>query len=162
MAEPEKHFRSLIASAKKEITEYSIRPIGRGLKVIEKIDKCDLLVVDDEPSFRSFLVGYFRHMIPRIKIKLAKDGEEAYDLALEFRPRIIWTCIRMPHMDGFELIESIKKNPDIRNAKIIIYTAYHSEEIKNQAFELGADAFLPKGNYEQLEEGVKIVTNFLK
>jgi two-component system alkaline phosphatase synthesis response regulator PhoP len=126
------------------------------------MDKCDLLIADDEPSFRLFLEVYFKQMIPGIKIKLAKDGEEAYDLTLRLRPRILWTCIRMPSMDGFELIESIKENPDIQNTKVIIYTAYHSGEIKNQAIELGADAFLLKGDYEQLEEGVKIVVNFLK
>jgi CheY-like chemotaxis protein len=129
---------------------------------MEKIDEFDLLIVDDEPGIRLFLEVYFKRMIPGIKTKLAQDGKEAYDLALKFRPRIIWTCIKMPSMDGFELIESIKKNPDIQNTKVIIYTAYHSGKIKNQAFELGADAFLPKGDYKQLEEGVKIVTDFLK
>jgi CheY-like chemotaxis protein len=63
-------------------------------------------------------------------------------------------------MSGLDLIKSIKKNPDIRNAKIIVYTAYHLG--KNQALALGADAYLHKGDYEQLENGLKIVANFLK
>jgi YesN/AraC family two-component response regulator len=129
---------------------------------MEKIDKCDLLIVDDEPGYRLFLEDFFKQRMPGVKIKLAKDGEEAYNLALKFKPRIIWTCIKMPSLDGLKLIELIKKNPDIRNAKIIMYTGYHSEKIKNEAFKLGADAFLPKGEYGQLEEGLKIVTNFLK
>ena len=127
---------------------------------MEKIDKCDLLIVDDEPSYRLFLEQYFRLNIPGAKIKLAKDGEEAYNLALEFKPRIIWTCIKMPSLDGLKLIELIKKNPDIQNTNIIVYTAYHSG--KNQALALGANAYLHKGDYGQLEEGLKIVTNFLK
>ncbi len=127
---------------------------------MKKINECDLLIVDDEPSIRLFLEDYFKQKMPSIKIKLAEDGEEAYNLALIFRPRIIWTCIRMPRMSGIDLIESIKKNPDIRNAKIIVYTAYHSE--KNQALALGADAYLHKGDYEQLEDGLRIVDNFLK
>jgi DNA-binding NarL/FixJ family response regulator len=125
-------------------------------------ERCDLLIVDDELSIRGSLDVYFKQKIPGIRIKLAKDGEEGYRLALKFRPRIIWTCIRMPRMNGLELIKQIKKNRHIRNAKIIIYTGYYSEEIRNQAFESGADAFLPKGNYVQLEEGAKILANFLK
>ena len=127
---------------------------------MERINECDVLVVDDEPNFRLFLEDYFKQKIPGIKIKLAEDGVEAYNLALKFRPCIIWTCIKMPRMSGLELIESIKKNPDIQNTKIIVYTAYHSG--KDKALALGADAYLPKGDYGQLEEGLKTVTEFLK
>jgi len=125
-------------------------------------ERCDLLIVDDEPSIRRFLEVYFRRMIPGIKIQSAKDGEEGYRLALEFRPRIVWTCIRMPRRSGLELIESVKKNPDTRDAKVIVFSGSGSQEIRNQAFELGADAFFDKGDYDQLEEGLKMVANFLK
>jgi CheY-like chemotaxis protein len=133
-----------------------------GSETMEKINECDLFIVDDEPNFRLFLENYFKQKMPSIKIKLAEDGDEAYNLALKFRPRIIWTCISMPRVSGLELVELIKKDPDIRNIKIIIYTARHSGEIKNQAFALGADAYLYKGDYGQLEEGLKMVANFLK
>jgi adenylate cyclase len=151
---------SLIPSVKREIIKYPSRLISRGLELIKKMGKCDLLIVDDEPSYRLSLEQYFRLNIPGVKIKLAKDGEEAYNLALKFKPRIIWTCIKMPLFSGLELIELIRKNSDIQNTNIIVYTAYHSG--KNQAFALGADAYLHKGEYGQLEEGLKIVTNFLK
>ena len=107
---------------------------------MEKIDSCDLLIVDDEPDIRLSLGLYFKMNIPGIKINSAKDGEEAYNLALKFRPRIIWSCIKMPRMSGLELIKLIKENPDIKNAKVIVYSGYGSKEIKNEAFELGADA----------------------
>lgn len=151
---------SLIPSAKREIMKYPFRLISKGLELLKKVSKCDLLIVDDEPNFRWSLEDYFKQRIPGIKIKLAKDGEEAYGIALKFRPRIIWTCIRMPLFSGLELIELIRKNSDIQNTNIIVYTAYHSGV--NQALALGADAFLLKGDYEQLEEGVKIVAKFLK
>ena len=122
--------------------------------------KCDLLIVDDEPNIRWGLEKYFKQEIPGIKIELAEDGEEGYRLALEFRPRIVWTCIRMPRLNGLELIKLIKKNPDIKNAKIIVYSGYGSKETKNQAFELGADAFFDKpGN---LDDMLTTVANFLK
>jgi len=151
---------SLIPPAKREIMKYPCRLISRGLELIKKMCKCDLLIVDDEPSYRLFLEQVFKQRMSGIKIKLAKDGEEAYDIALKFRPRIIWTCIRMPVFSGLKLIELIRKNSDLQNTNIIIYTAWHSGV--NRALVLGADAFLLKGDDEQLEEGVKIVANFLK
>jgi len=58
------------------------------------------------------------------------------------------------------LIRLIKKNPDIRDAKVIVYTAYGSKEVRDQAFELGADAFIDKPG--KLEDMLATVTNFLK
>jgi CheY-like chemotaxis protein len=66
----------------------------------------------------------------------------------------------MPRMNGLELIKLVKKNPDIRNAKVIIYTGYGSKEVRNQAFESGADAFFDKpGN---LVDMLATVAEFLK
>jgi CheY-like chemotaxis protein len=132
-----------------------------GLETMKEIEECNVLIVDDEEAFRLFLEHFFKNKVPGIRIRLAKDGEEAYNLALKFRPRIIWTCVRMPRMSGLELIELIKKNQDLRSIKIIVYTAYYSEETKNQAFALGADAFLSKGDFGQLEKGLKMVADFL-
>ena len=123
-------------------------------------ERCDLLIVEDEPNILAGLEVYFKRMIPGIKIKSAKDGEEGYRLALEFRPRIVWTCVKLPRLNGLDLIKLIKKNPDIRNAKLIIYTGYGSKEVRNQALELGADPFLDKpGNVDDM---LATVVNFLK
>jgi len=67
----------------------------------------------------------------------------------------------MPRLNGLELIKLIKKNPDTQNAKVILFSGYGSKEVRNQAFELGADTFIDKGDYEKLEQGAKMVANFL-
>ena len=128
---------------------------------MERVNECDLLIVDDKPNFRLFLKDFFVQKIPGIKTKLAEDGIEGYDLALKFSPRIIWTCIRMPRMSGLELIELIKEDPDVRYIRIVIYTAHHCGQIRNRAFALGAEAYLYKGDYGQLEEGLRIVADLL-
>ncbi len=131
-------------------------------RFVQGTDKCNLLIVDDEPNFRLGLEVYFQQKMPAIKIKLAEDGERAYKLVSKFRPRVVWTCIGMPRMSGLELIEAVKKNTATKNTKVIIYTAHHSEEIKKQALGLGADAYLYKGDHRQLEDGLKKLTDFLK
>jgi len=125
-------------------------------------ERCDLLIVDDEPGIRTILQVYFKRMIPGIRIQSAEDGQEGYRLSLEFRPRVIWTCIRMPRFNGLQLIKLIKKSRDIRDAKVIVFSGYGSKEVREEAFESGADAFLDKFDCNQLEEGVKMVANFLK
>jgi DNA-binding response OmpR family regulator len=123
-------------------------------------ERCDLLIVDDEKSIRGLLEVYFKRMIPGIRIQSAEDGQEGYRLALEFRPRVIWTCIRMPRFNGLQLMKLIKKSRDIQDAKIIVFSAYGSKEVRDQAFEFGADEFFDKpGN---LDDMLARVTDFLK
>ena len=42
-------------------------------RFVQGKDKCDLLIVDDEPNFRPGLEGYFKQKMPGIKTKLAED-----------------------------------------------------------------------------------------
>jgi YesN/AraC family two-component response regulator len=123
-------------------------------------ERCDLLIVDDEKSIRRLLEVYFKRMIPGIRIQSAEDGQEGYRLALEFRPRVIWTCIRMPRLNGLQLIKLIKKSRDIQDAKIIVFSGYGSKEVKEEAFESGAEAFFDKPG--KLDDMLAKVTDFLK
>ncbi len=107
-------------------------------------ERCDLLIVDDEENLRVFLGMIIHKKIPNLRIQYAGNGLEGLEKAKAFRPRIVWTCIRMPRMDGLEMIKLIRQNPDLQNTRIIVGTGYGSEEIRNQAFELGADRFLHK------------------
>lgn len=61
----------------------------------------------------------------------ASDGEEAYELALKLQPDIIVTDIKMPHMDGIQLIELV--NRDIPNAKVIVISGYSEFELVQKA-----------------------------
>jgi len=56
---------------------------------VQGTDKCDLLIVDDEPNFRLGLEGYFKQKMAGIKIKLAEDGKQAYKSVSKFRPCVV-------------------------------------------------------------------------
>jgi len=139
----------LVSSSKKEIAKFSSALVSRGLelvKIVEREEECDLLIVDDEESIRFFLGEEIQDMIPNIRIQFAKNGLEASKKVLTLNLRIVWTCVKMPRMDGLRLIELIRRNPDLKNTKIILCTAcYTMEDVRNRAFELGVNLFLPKG-----------------
>lgn len=114
-------------------------------KIIPFINKCDVLIVEDEPSFRDFIGMMIRSRFPNLRIQSAEDGLEGLKKVKLFKPHIVWTCVRMPRMDGLEMIELIRQDPDLKNTRIIVCTGCHTmKDVKTRVLELGVDKFFPK------------------
>ena len=73
---------------------------------------------------------------------VAEDGRSALINIRRSRPDIILTDINMPHMNGLEMIERIKKS--LPDSKIIIITGYGEFEYAQKAIQLGVDDFILK------------------
>ena len=102
-----------------------------------------VVIVDDEPVIRRGL----RETIEWDALGLevageAADGAEALKLVRETRPEILITDIRMPEMDGLELIREVK-NLDY-NVKITILSGYSDYDYLKAAIRLGVDNYLLK------------------
>ena len=117
-------------------------------KTEEKVsytDKCDLLIVEDEESIRDFIGKIIHSRFPNLRIQSAGDGYQGLEKVKAFKPRIIWTCVKMPRMSGLELIEMIRQTSNLKNTKIIVCTGcYTMKDVKTRALELGVDSFFPK------------------
>ncbi len=114
-------------------------------RVTPETGRCDFLVVDDDESTRHLVGLMIRHRIPNTRIQFAKDGLEGLEKVKAFRPRVVWTGVRMPRMDGLELIRLIRQDPDLKNTRIILCTGcYAMEDVKTRARELEVDKLLPK------------------
>ena len=102
-----------------------------------------VIIVDDEPVIRRGL----RETIEWDALGLevageAADGKEALKLIREIQPEILITDIRMPEMDGIELIREVKKM-DL-NIKITILSGYSDYDYLKAAIRLGVDNYLLK------------------
>src|SRR5207244_10848913 len=102
-----------------------------------------ILIVDDRPTNRQFLLtllGYTGH-----RLFEAADGAEALDLVRAERPDLVITDILMPTMDGYELVQDLRANPDIAATQVIFYTAtYSTPEAQLLAKACGVDTVLRK------------------
>ncbi len=90
------------------------------------------------------LQNIYKHILENVieKIFYARNGEEGYNIFEEKHPDLIITDIRMPVMNGLDMIRKIKrKNPKIR---VIILSAYGESRYFLQAIELGVKGFLLK------------------
>jgi DNA-binding response OmpR family regulator len=102
----------------------------------------DVLVVDDNPLFRRFLKDVLT--IQGFRVDEAPNAEEGLALALERRPWLIVTDIRLPGADGFEFCRSVRSHRLVRQTPLIFLSGWDDYKERYQGMEVGADDFLSK------------------
>ena len=117
-----------------------------------------ILIVEDEPNIvvpLQFIMkdnGY--------DVTVAFSGEEAVDAITESKPDLILLDIMLPGMDGYELCQMIRQNPDWKGIKIIFLTALGREADMAKGMALDADAYITKPF--SIKEVVEKVRNLLQ
>jgi len=109
-----------------------------------------LLIIEDDLRFSRALttLGHDRGF----KCVVAEDGEAGLELLSAVNPKAILLDIRLPGMDGFEVLERIKANPKTRHIPVHIISV--SEERTDSLLQLGAIGFLRKPVDEKELENV--------
>lgn len=102
-----------------------------------------VLIVDDE---KWVLIG-MKQMLEKLNLPIkivgtAENGIEAMKLLLQLRPDVLITDIRMPGMDGLELMEKMK-NGEI-DSKVVLVTGFAEFEYAQKALRMGAVDYLLK------------------
>ena len=99
-----------------------------------------VLVVDDEPEAVELLQEFLQ--AKGYEVSTASDGAEALRKVKEKRPHLILLDVRMPKMDGLEVLRQVKAlDPGV---SVIMVTGVNEEAIGWQAMELGAFDYIVK------------------
>ena len=101
-----------------------------------------LLLVDDNPT--NLQVLYQTLEGHGYKLLLAKNGEDALNIMAKVHPALILLDIMMPGMDGYEVCQRIKANPEISDTAIIFLSALDDVKDKVKGFALGAVDYISK------------------
>ena len=101
-----------------------------------------VLAVDDSRTIRDLLnlsligAGYV--------VRLAEDGQEALEILADFAPDAIISDINMPRLDGFGLIEAVRRIDRFRATPILVLTTESAPELKARARAAGATGWIVK------------------
>ncbi|MEM7205046.1 MAG: response regulator [Planctomycetota bacterium] len=101
-----------------------------------------VLVVDDEPFICRSLSFVLRK--ERYEVLEARNGEEALTLIREHRPDLVFLDVMMPKLNGFEVTQRVKADPELRETKIILLTAKGQESDRATGEAAGADDYMTK------------------
>jgi DNA-binding response OmpR family regulator len=104
--------------------------------------KKKILAVDDEPNILMSIK--FILEMEGYEVHIARDGDEALEVAERVRPDLILLDINMPRKDGYEVCRILRERKDLSGTKVIMLTAKGQTLEKKKGLEVGADDYVTK------------------
>lgn len=101
-----------------------------------------VLIIEDEEA----LAKLYQKSVsdPNVKFLIARDGLEGVALAKKEKPDLIVTDIMMPRMNGIQVLEAVKADPELKDIPVVMLSNLNSEEDTKKAKEKGALEFWSK------------------
>ncbi len=112
------------------------------MKAVGGKDRKRLLLIDDDPNLILLVRDYLEFR--GYEVLTADNGKEALDLLSQNLPDMIVCDIMMPEMDGYALIENIRKNPRTSWIPVLFLSARGQSQDRIKGLNLGADVYMVK------------------
>ncbi|MBI4466895.1 MAG: response regulator [Acidobacteria bacterium] len=130
-------------------------------------DEVEILLVEDDPADVELTLHALRNNL-RNQIYVARDGEEALDFLLcrgpyssrsfDHPPRLILLDLKLPKVDGLEVLREIKKDARTRAIPVVVLTSSKEEKDLVNSYRLGTNSYIQKPvDFDQFRETVKQV-----
>lgn len=113
-----------------------------------------ILLVEDDNFLGNIYKTKFE--MEKFKVIVATDGLEGLEMAKKKNPDIILLDILMPKMDGFEVLEHLKKDKNLAKIPVILLTNLGQKDDVVKGLELGAVDYLIKAHFKPSETVDKI------
>ena len=114
-----------------------------------------ILLVEDE----EIMIDILQRKLTQegYKVSVARDGEQGLEMMKEVKPDLILLDIIMPKMGGFEVMEKMAKDPELKDIPIIVISNSGQPVELDKAQKLGAKDWLIKTKFDPMEVIEKVV-----
>ena len=118
-----------------------------------KTIKCDILLVEDNENDAELTLRSLKSAKLSNNIQWVQDGEQALDLLFSegeykgkepYLPKIILLDLRMPKLDGLEVLKLIRSNKTTETIPVVIMTSSAEEQDIIKSYKLGANSYVTK------------------
>jgi two-component system chemotaxis sensor kinase CheA len=116
---------------------------------VREVRRRRVLVVDDSITTRTLEKNILESA--GYEVLVAADGEEAWALVQSEPLDAVAADIAMPRLDGFVLTEKVKSDERFKELPVVLVTSLESPQDKIRGLEAGADAYITKSTFDQLE-----------
>lgn len=118
-----------------------------------------VLLVEDDDSLREILA--MRLQAEAYETLSARDGQEGLRLAVSEKPDLIIADIMMPGFSGFDMLKNLRATPEVKDIKVIIFTALGTPEDRAVGESLGVSRYLVKSQDNITPDLLKAVEEVL-
>ncbi|PYV08317.1 MAG: two-component system response regulator [Acidobacteria bacterium] len=129
-------------------------------------DGVEILLVEDNPDDAELALHALKRENLVNRIEIARDGEEALNFLFcrgphakrdfNHQPRLVLLDLKLPKVDGLEVLREIKNNPRTKAIPVVILTASREERDLVNGYQLGVNAYIQKPvDFEQFRQIVK-------
>ncbi len=152
-----------LSSSQQLVSRRETHPIQQATAIVDdrtaiKPEDRSLLIIEDDQTFSNILIELGREK--HFKCIIAEDGRIGLQLAYEYQPNAILLDIGLPQIDGWTVLEKLKKHPDTRHIPVHLLSA--AEQNTVDATKKGAIGYLHKPvRMEQLGQVFKKIEHFL-
>ncbi|SRR5581483_603355 len=131
----------------------------------------EILLVEDDPQ-EVELALFVLDKCPGIKnIQVVRDGEEALDFVFcagkyahrtfENPPRVVFLDLKLPKVDGVQVLRQIKADPRTRNIPVVALTSSNEQRDLSECYRLGLNSYVQKPvNFEEYQKMVKSLSSY--
>jgi len=130
-----------------------------------------ILVVEDDPNDRFLIEAAFHQIECKERVYLVSDGAEALaylcgegqyaDRERFVYPSFIMTDLKMPRVDGFGVLEFLKKNPEWQIIPVVVLSASQDTDDIKKSYALGASSYhLKPNNLDALKHQLRVLLDY--
>jgi len=122
--------------------------------MIKHIDPLDILLVEDNPQDAELIQRALRKNNLANRLFVIEDGAEALDFIFCQRnyadremsdsPKVILLDVKLPKLNGLEVLREIKANPVTRRIPVVMLTSSREDPDIQKAYQLGANSYVVK------------------
>jgi CheY-like chemotaxis protein len=129
-------------------------------------DVIEILLVEDDPKDIRLTLHALRAENLGNKIEVARDGEEALDFLFcrgayserspNQRPKLILLDLKLPKVDGLQVLREIKADPATRSIPVTILTSSREERDLVESYKLGVNSYIQKPvDFDQFRQTIR-------
>jgi len=121
---------------------------------MDNLEAVEILIVEDNPVDAEMALRAFKKNNLTNQILVVGDGEEAIEFIFakgkyanrekKIRPRIILLDLKLPKIDGLEVLKIIKENQETKSIPVIILTSSKEESDMVKSYQLGVNSYIVK------------------
>src|SRR3990172_9618194 len=110
-----------------------------------KEKKIKVLLIEDEKEVAEFYK--LKLTLDGYEVVTAENGQEGLDKANSYRPELIFLDIKMPEMDGFEVLKKLRATARTKDIPVVVLSNFDEQDLIEKGLTLGANEYLIKSQF---------------